>query len=82
MELFHEGETIQKKLTKGDQRKLTKGDIGNISKKFAALMRKENINAAINLLTENIRKGKLPLNNGTLHLLRLKHSDPKMLMKL
>ena len=40
-------------------------------------MRKENINAAINLLTENIRKGILPLNNGTLHLLRLKTFRPK-----
>ena len=83
MELLRERETIQKKLTKGDQRKLTKGDIGNISKKFAALMRKENVNAAINLLIENIRKGiNETLNNETLHLLRLKHSDPKMLMKL
>ena len=65
----HEGETIQKNLTKGD--------IGQILKKFAALMRKGNVNAAINLLTENMRNGILPLGNEKLNLLRLKHSDPK-----
>ena len=73
MALLNEGETIQKNLTQ----QLTKGDIGKISKKFAALMRKGNVNAAINLLTENMRNGILPLNNETLNLLRLKHSDPK-----
>ena len=46
MELLHEGETIQKNLTQ----KIAKRDIGKISKKFAALMRKERVNAAINLL--------------------------------
>ena len=56
---------------------LMKGDIGKISKKFAALMKKGNVNAAINLLTENTRNGILPLNNKTLNLLRLKHPDPK-----
>ena len=40
-------------------------------------MRKGNVNAAINLLTENMRNGILPLNNETLNLLRLKHPDPK-----
>ena len=70
MELLHEGETIQKNLTQ----QLTKGNIGKISKKFAVLMR---INAAINLLTENMRNGILPLNNETMNLLRLKHPDPK-----
>ena len=69
----HEGETIQKNLTQ----QLTKGDIGQILKKFAALMRKGNVNAAINLLTENMRNGILPLGNEKLNLLRLKHSDPK-----
>ena len=73
MELLHEGGTIQKNLTQ----QLTKGDIGQISKKFAALMRKGNVNAAINLLTENMRKGILRLGNEKLNLLRLKHSDPK-----
>ena len=73
IELLHEGKTIQKNLTQ----QLTKGDIGNISKKFAALMRKGNVNAAINLLTKNMRNGILPLNNETLNLLRLKHPDPK-----
>ena len=71
MELLHEGETIQKNLTQ----KLTKGDIRKISKKFEALIRKGNVNAAINLLTENMRNGRLPLNNETLNLLTLKHPD-------
>ena len=70
---MHEGETIQKNLTQ----QLTKGDIGKISKKFAALMRKGNANATINLLTKNMRNGILPLNNETLNLLRLKHPDPQ-----
>ena len=73
IELLHEGETIQKNLTQ----QLTKGDIRKISKKFAALMSKGNVNAAINLLTDNRRNGILPLNNETLTLLRLKHPDPK-----
>ena len=72
-ELLDEGETIQKNL----MQILTKGDIGKIPKKSAALMRKKNVNAAINLLTENMRNGILPLNNETLNLLRLKHSNPK-----
>ena len=42
MELLHEGDTIQKNLTQ----QLTKADIGKISKKFAALMRKGNVNTA------------------------------------
>ena len=44
-------------------------------------MRKGNVNAAINLLTadmrNNIRERILPLNNETLNLLRLKHPDSK-----
>ena len=51
MELLHEGQTIQKNLTQ----QLTKGDVRKISKKFAALSRKEKVNLAINLLTENMR---------------------------
>ena len=39
-----------------------KGDIRKISK-FAALMRKRNVNAAINLLSENMRNEILPLDN-------------------
>ena len=58
-ELLLEGDTIQKNLTQ----QLTKRDIGKISKKFAALMKKVNVNAAINLLTDNIRNEILPLNN-------------------
>ena len=53
-----------------------KGDIRKISK-IAALVRKKNVNAAINLLTENMRNGILPLNNETFNLLRLKNPDPK-----
>ena len=56
---------------------LTKGDIGKILKKFAALMSKGNVNAAINMPTENMRNGILILNNETLNLLTLKHPDPK-----
>ena len=39
IELLHQGETIQK------TQQLTKGDIGRIWKKFAALVRKGNVNA-------------------------------------
>ena len=56
---------------------LTKGDIGKISKNFAPLMRKGNVNAAINLITKNMRNGILPLNNETFNLLRLKNPDPR-----
>ena len=77
MELLHEGKTKQKNLTQ----QLITGDIGKILKKFTALMRKGNVNAAINLLTENIRNGMLPLNNETLNLLRLNIPTQKMFMK-
>ena len=40
-------------------------------------MRKGNVNAAINLPTENMRNGILPLNNETSNLFRLKHPVPK-----
>ena len=40
-------------------------------------MRKGNVNAAINLITKNMRNGILPLNNETFNLLRLKNPDPK-----
>ena len=42
----------------------------------SANMKKGNVNAAISLLTENMRNGILLLNNETFNLLRLKHSDP------
>ena len=77
MELLHEGKTKQKNLTQ----QLIKGDIGKILNKFTALMRKGNVNAAINLLTENIRNEMLPLNNETLNLLRLNIPTQKMFMK-
>ena len=56
MELLHEGEMIQKNLTQ----QLTKGDIGKISNKFTTLMRKGNVNAAINLVTENMKNRYYP----------------------
>ena len=46
-------------------------------KKLAALIWKGNVNAAINLLTGNMRNGILPLNKKILNLFRLKHLDPK-----
>ena len=51
--------------------------VGMVSKKFAALMKKGNVNAAINLLSEKMRSGVLPLNNETLNRLKLKHPKPK-----
>ena len=55
----------------------SKREIGKISKKFAALMKNGNVNAAINLLSENMKNGTLPLNNETLKQLKLKHPQPK-----
>ena len=40
-------------------------------------MKKGNINAAINLLSENIKNGILPLNHETLKQLKFKHPQPK-----
>ena len=48
-----------------------------VSKKFAALIKKGNVNAAINLLSEKMKNGVLPLNNETLNRLKLKHPKPK-----
>ena len=47
--------------------------IGILSMKFAALMKKGNVNAAINLLSKNMKNGVLPLNNETLNRLKFKH---------
>ena len=47
-----------------------------VSKKFADLMKKK-VNAAINLLLENMRNGIVPLNNKTLKRLKLKYPQPK-----
>ena len=48
-----------------------------VSRKFAALMEKASVNAAINLLSENMRNWKLPLNNETMNRLKLKHPKSK-----
>ena len=58
MELLHEGETSQKCLK--DMQ--LKREIRMVSKKFTALMKKGNVNAAINLLLKSMRNGILPLN--------------------
>ena len=65
MELLYEGESIQKCLK--DPR--SKRETGIASGKLAALMKKGNVNAAINHLSKNMRNGKLPLNNETLNCL-------------
>ena len=44
-----------------------------MSKKFALLMEKGNINGTLKLLTSNISKGILPLDDKTLSLLKQKH---------
>ena len=36
-------------------------------------MKKGNVNAAINLLSKNMKNGVLPLNNETLNRLKFKH---------
>ena len=56
MELLHEGEMIRRNLTQ----QLTKGDIGKISNKFTTLIRKGNVNAAINLVTQNMKNRYYP----------------------
>ena len=72
MELLHEGETIQKYLKIPNSNK----NFGEIMKRFAALMKKGNVNAAINLLTDNMKNGILPFNKETLNLLKVKHPGP------
>ena len=46
---------------------------GELSKKFASLMEKGNVNGALKLLTSNISNGILPLDDKTLSLLKQKH---------
>ena len=59
MELLHE--TIPKCLKVMH----SKREIRMASKKFAALIEKENVNAAFSLLLKSMRNGILPLNNET-----------------
>ena len=70
--LLHEGDTKQK----GLQSSTGERNLNKISKQFADQMHKGNVNSAINLLTNNMESGILPLNNDTLKLLKQKHPKP------
>ena len=48
-----------------------------MSKKFKFQMQKGNVNGALKILTNNMSGGILPLKDGTLQLLNLKHPDAK-----
>ena len=65
IELLHQGETIQK------TQQLTKGDIGRIWKKFAALVRKGNVNAT------EYEKRNITLEQQNIEPSRTKHPNPK-----
>ena len=67
--LLLEAETIQERLKNNNSRK----NIADISKKFAKLMGKGNINGALKLLTNNMVNGVLPLDDNTLNSLKQKH---------
>ena len=67
--LLFEGETIQSRLHHIN----TPKSIGELSKKFASLMKKGNVNGALKLLTSNMSNGILPLDDKTLSLLKQKH---------
>ena len=69
LELLKEFKTIQNSLQTFSKPKT----IGEISKRFAEMMHKGNVNGAIKLITNNIQNGILPLNNETLNVLRQKH---------
>ena len=68
-EHLFEGEAIQSRLHYIN----TPKSIGKLSKKFALLMEKGNVNGALKLLTSNISNGILPLDDKTLSLLKQKH---------
>ena len=68
-----EGETIQASL-KTIQKP---SSIAEISKKFKQYMAKGDINSALNLLTNNMKSGVLPLNKDTLSKLIQKHPKGK-----
>ena len=82
LELWHKGEfeqlldesqTLQERLPKTS----TKSDISAISKRFANHMKKGEINKAINVITNNMVNGILPLTDETIALLVEKHPKPK-----
>ena len=68
-ELLFEGETIQSRLHHINTPKST----GELSKKFALLMEKGNVNGELKLLSSNISNDILPLDDKTLSLLKQKH---------
>ena len=67
--LHFEGETILKPITRTQKR----SKIVEISRKFKQLMQKCNINTALNLLTNNMGLGILPLDQKTTSQLVLKN---------
>ena len=73
-ELLIEGETIQKSLS--DSKRTT--TIVELSKQFKNYMKKSKVNAALKLLTNNMKDGILPLNIQTLNSLKEKHPESKV----
>ena len=61
--LWLKAETIQQKLTSSNEPK----NIVDVSKRFAKLMEKGNINGALKLLANNMIKGILPLDGKALN---------------
>ena len=72
-ELLIEGETIQKSLS--DSKRTT--TIVELSKQFKNYMKTGNVNAALKLLTNNMKDGTLPLSIQTLSSLKEKHPESK-----
>ena len=68
-ELLFEGETIQSRLHHINTPKST----DELSKKFALLMEKGNVNGELKLLSSNISNDILPLDDKTLSLLKQKY---------
>ena len=73
--LHFEGETILKPITRTQKR----SKIVEISRKFKQLMQKCNINTALNLLTNNMGLGILPLDQKTTSQLVLKNPQKSCL---
>ena len=75
--LLAEGTAIEDRIASTDR----KSDINDISKKFKVLMQKGEVNAALKMLTNNMRNGILPLNDDTLLLLEQKHPEASELQE-
>ena len=71
--LLYEGMTIQQRL-RSEKEDVA---IAKISLKFKNIVCKVNFNGALELLTENMHSGILPLNKETLELLVQKHLEPR-----